>query len=120
MRREVQRNGPSRISPGETGQAEPFAAITQRLHALLTDDSVLSNLTDEAAGVPNQQCLTPRERDIVRGLVCYGRVSAVADVLGISVHTARNHLKSILRKLSLHSQDELLRVLLEGARGRVT
>ena len=113
-RREVQRKGQSRISPGETAQAEPFAAITQRLQALLTDDNVLSNLADEATGGPRQQSLTPRERDIVRGLVCYRRVSAVADVLGISVHTARNHLKSILRKLNLHSQDELLRLLLEG------
>jgi two-component sensor histidine kinase len=35
-----------------------------------------------------------------------------AGVLGISVHTARNHLKSVFRKLNLHSQDELLRFLL--------
>jgi DNA-binding CsgD family transcriptional regulator len=58
--------------------------------------------------------VTPREREIIRGLVCYRRVSTVADVLGISVHTARNHLKSIFRKLNLHSQDELLRFLLDG------
>jgi DNA-binding CsgD family transcriptional regulator len=117
-RRDVREKGQSRISPGETGQSEPFAAITQRLQALLTDDNVLSSLADEAAGVPTQQSLTPRERDIVRGLVCYRRVSAVADVLGISVHTARNHLKSILRKLNLHSQDQLLRLLLEGRERR--
>jgi DNA-binding CsgD family transcriptional regulator len=29
------------------------------------------------------------------------------------VHTARNHLKSVFRKLNVHSQDELLRFLLE-------
>jgi DNA-binding CsgD family transcriptional regulator len=45
--------------------------------------------------------------------VCYRRVSTVAEVLGISAHTARNHLKSILRKLNLHSQDELLGYLLD-------
>jgi DNA-binding CsgD family transcriptional regulator len=38
----------------------------------------------------------------------------VADVLGISVHTARNHLKSVFRKLDLHSQDELFRYFLSG------
>jgi len=46
--------------------------------------------------------------------VCYRRLGKVAEVLGISVHTARNHLKSIFRKLNLHSQDELLGFLLEG------
>ena len=114
-RREIRRKDQSRIFPGETGRDEPFAAITQRLHALLTDDSVWSALADKTDGVPREQCVTPREQQIIRGLVCYRRVSTVASVLGISVHTARNHLKSIFRKLNLHSQDELLRFLLEGA-----
>jgi DNA-binding NarL/FixJ family response regulator len=113
-RREVQRKGQSRIHSGETGRDEPFAAISQRLRALLTDDNVWFDLADKADGVPREHCVTARERDIIRGLVCYRRVSTVADVLGISVHTARNHLKSIFRKLNLHSQDELLRFLLEG------
>jgi DNA-binding NarL/FixJ family response regulator len=112
-RRVVQRRGQSRLASDDDGRDEPFAAITQRLHALLTDDSVF-DLAEKADGVPREQCVTPREREIIRGLVCYRRVSTVADVLGISVHTARNHLKSIFRKLNLHSQDELLRFLLDG------
>jgi DNA-binding NarL/FixJ family response regulator len=113
-RHDVQRKSQSRIPSGDIGRDEPFAAITQRLHALLTDDSVWVDLADKADGGPREQCVTPREREIIRGLVCYRRVSTVADALGISVHTARNHLKSIFRKLNLHSQDELLRFLLEG------
>ena len=58
--------------------------------------------------------VTPREKEIISGLVCYRRLSTVADVLGISVHTARNHLKSVFRKLNLHSQDELLQFILDG------
>jgi DNA-binding NarL/FixJ family response regulator len=113
-RREVQRRGQWRIPSSQPGRHEPFAAVTQRLRALLTDDDIWLNLADKAAGAPREQCVTPREREIIRGLVCYRRLSTVADVLGISVHTARNHLKSIFRKLNLHSQDELLRFLLDG------
>jgi DNA-binding NarL/FixJ family response regulator len=58
--------------------------------------------------------ITPREREIINGLVSYRRLSTVADLLGISVHTARNHLKSIFRKLGLHSQDELVQYVLDG------
>lgn len=57
-------------------------------------------------------CVTPREKDVIRGLISYRRLGKVATVLGISVHTARNHLKSIFRKLNLHSQDELLELCL--------
>jgi DNA-binding NarL/FixJ family response regulator len=110
-RLECQRTGQSRPAFTESGRDEPFAAMTQRLHALLTDDRLWFDLADQ---VPRDQCVTPREREIIRGLVCYRRLSTVADVLGISVHTARNHLKSVFRKLNLHSQDELLRFLLGG------
>ena len=114
-RSEAQRKGQLRVSCGQTTRDEPFAAIAQRLQALLTDDSVWFELADRADCLCRDKlCVTSREREIIRGLVCYRRVSTVANVLGISVHTARNHLKSILRKLDLHSQDELLRFLLEG------
>lgn len=60
--------------------------------------------------------VTPREKEVIRGLISYRRLGRVADVLGISVHTARNHLKSIFRKLHLHSQDELLELFLADDR----
>jgi DNA-binding NarL/FixJ family response regulator len=91
----------------------PFGDVLHRLQALAADDVLWTTLrrADTGAAVP----VTRRERDVVRGLVCYRRLARVADVLGISIHTARNHLKSVLRKLGLHSQDELLQLLLEGA-----
>ena len=52
--------------------------------------------------------LSPREREIVGAVVTGKRVSAVARSLDISPHTVRNHLKSIFRKLGVHSQVELL------------
>jgi DNA-binding NarL/FixJ family response regulator len=53
--------------------------------------------------------LTPRERDIVAQLVrMSGRKQlAVADALGLSEHTLRNHLTAIYSKLGVHGRLEL-------------
>lgn len=91
----------------------PFVAMLQRVQALLLDEDAWAGTGLAPAGTVGLH-VTPREKEIIRGLVCYRRLATVADVLGISVHTARNHLKSVFRKLNLHSQDELLQFLLEG------
>ena len=60
--------------------------------------------------------LTPRELEVVRRLLANGRVRSIAEQLQISPHTVRNHLRSIFRKLGVHSQVELIRVCtVEGA-----
>jgi DNA-binding NarL/FixJ family response regulator len=89
-------------------------SMTRRLHALLPDEGARSSYgNNDASATIQALCVTPREKEVVRALICYRRLSRVADVLGISVHTARNHLKSVFRKLNLHSQDELLGYLLD-------
>jgi len=52
--------------------------------------------------------LSKREREIVETLLGEGSVTGVANSLHISLHTVRNHLKSIFRKLGVHSQVELV------------
>ena len=97
----------------------PYAVFTLGMtvyaaaQSLLTDEEVWSS--DQAAAtraLPSGLCITQREREVILGLICYRRLTRVAEVLGISVHTGRNHLKSVFRKLNLHSQDELLEFLL--------
>jgi DNA-binding CsgD family transcriptional regulator len=77
---------------------------------------------DTPSGPPRQaQCsanitslihrFSARERRIVMLLLDSSRTSQIAQELKISVHTVRQHVKHILKKAEVHSQQELLDVL---------
>ena len=55
--------------------------------------------------------VSKREWEIVLGLLAYRSLPEVASDLEMSVHTARNHLKSIFRKMHVSSQHALLRLV---------
>jgi DNA-binding CsgD family transcriptional regulator len=55
--------------------------------------------------------LSPRERLVVAMLFDASRVPQIARELNISHHTVRQHVKHILRKANVHSQQELLDLL---------
>ena len=55
------------------------------------------------------ESLTRRERGVFDSLVGGRELDEVAEEMGISRHTVRNHLKSVFRKLDVHSQLELIR-----------
>jgi DNA-binding NarL/FixJ family response regulator len=100
--------------PATALTSEPLApGRSNRVHALLSDGTVWT------VGEPSLERfkaipITRREKEIILGLASYRRLPKVAAELGISVHTARNHLKSIFQKLDVHSQDELLQCLMES------
>lgn len=57
--------------------------------------------------------LTDRERDVL-GLIVEGLTEdGIADRLFISPHTVRSHIKSLYRKLEVHSRAEVVRVAYE-------
>lgn len=56
--------------------------------------------------------LSSREWQIVRDLIDTPKVEAIAERRHLSVHTVQNHLKSVFRKLEVHSTAELLSLLL--------
>jgi DNA-binding NarL/FixJ family response regulator len=60
------------------------------------------------AVAPELERLSRRERDVVNELLHGHRVVSIASRLDVSEHTVRNHLKSIFRKLEVHSQAELV------------
>jgi len=61
--------------------------------------------------------LTPAEAAVATLLVEGRRMEDVAELLGISLLTARTHVKRVLAKVDVHSQAELIRVLLSGPAG---
>lgn len=62
-------------------------------------------------GLETVDQLSKREREVLDRLLQGHRASSVARLLGVSIHTVRNHLKSIFRKLDVHSQAELIDVV---------
>lgn len=64
---------------------------------------------------PGLEALSRREREILDELLRHRRPPQIARALGISPHTVRNHLKSIFAKLGVHSQAELLDLLVRAA-----
>jgi two-component system, probable response regulator PhcQ len=64
-----------------------------------------------ASGFPEEKLrrLSGREQEILSLLSDGRRVSQIAATLCLSVHTVRNHLKAIFRKLDVHSQAEIMR-----------
>jgi DNA-binding CsgD family transcriptional regulator/PAS domain-containing protein len=58
--------------------------------------------------------LSPREHEVLRLLVQGFDTSGMADRLGISPHTVRDHLKNVFRKTSTRSRSELLSALTAG------
>ncbi len=65
--------------------------------------------------VQSMRQLSSREREVLRQLLANRRVPQIADKLFISQHTVRTHLKSIFRKLNVHSQVELIDLLTQDA-----
>ena len=54
----------------------------------------------------SQSILTPREKEILTGLVEGNSFKAIADSLFISIETVRFHFRNIYKKLHVHSQSE--------------
>ncbi|MDJ0924598.1 MAG: LuxR C-terminal-related transcriptional regulator [Acidimicrobiia bacterium] len=67
-----------------------------------------TSTVEPAPSHPDLELLSRRERDVVTHLLQGHRVVSIAELLEVSEHTVRNHLKSIFRKLGVHSQAELV------------
>lgn len=68
--------------------------------------------------LPELTSLSSREREILQRLVSHQRVPTIARSLGISENTVRNHLKSIFGKTGVHSQEELLELVVRSGASR--
>ena len=62
----------------------------------------------------NNSLLTPRQEQIVQGLVDGLSYKMIADKYMISVETVRDHIKKIYKKLQVNSKAEVIRKKLDG------
>jgi DNA-binding CsgD family transcriptional regulator len=60
------------------------------------------------AGQPFNR-LTPREQDVLRALGEHTSIKGIAAALHVSPNTAKTHLRSLYRKLSVHTREQALR-----------
>jgi len=97
--------------------------MTGEIEALSTgtngSDRIVLAVLREFARSPNRRVedfashfrLSPREREVILLLVQGLDTAGLADRLGISPHTVRDHLKNVFRKTSNRSRSELLSAL---------
>lgn len=66
------------------------------------------------AAVGSEQILTAREKEVIFGLVDGLSYKMIAGRLSVTVETVRSHIKSIYRKLQVHSKAEVISRSLKG------
>ncbi|QDH23023.1 response regulator [Saccharibacillus brassicae] len=74
---------------------------------------ILKEFSAPAAEPESGDTLTGREREILRQVASGLTNREAAEVLGISEHTVKNHLKNILQKLQLQNRVQLTRYAME-------
>lgn len=94
-----------------------FDTIGRGLHALGLAET-LGRFHE--AGLKGADKLTTRETDIICRLMDGDRVPAIAKALYLSPSTVRNHLSNVFRKLGVASQQELIDLIREAAKGLET
>lgn len=102
---------------GVFDKAQPFDQLVETLHDAVRGETVMSRSAREdllaglrAARSQDRQRLapfrdlTPKEQDVLRGLLAGDSVEAIARSRVVALSTIRSHVKGILRKLGVNSQ----------------
>ncbi|VXB16586.1 response regulator transcription factor [Nocardioides sp. AX2bis] len=98
--------GASAVMPKDGALSDLMTVVRYARPGTFTvPESVLRVLDTSTWARPTDR-LTLREGDVLRQLAAGRDVSALSRDLGISVHTARSHVRSIHAKLGVHSQLE--------------
>ncbi len=101
--------------PSGTPTPAQLRSVLERIRDLLASVGV-THADTLGGSAPDLSGLTQREREVLDAFVRLRRIPDVADALFISKHTVRNHLKAVYSKLGVHSQPELMVLMLSGQR----
>lgn len=95
-----------------TSAVDSERSDSRAIAALRAIEAVLQNEgqgpTPSQPSEPRFPGLTRREQQVVDAVIGHGSIASVATELVISSHTVKNHLKSVYKKLDVHSLAELL------------
>lgn len=115
--REVLRAGVRAVLPQNASQGEILAAVTAAANGLaVLDPHDLEGMLATPAAAPlasapaEQPALTPREIEVLRMMAEGEANKTIAWKLGISEHTAKFHVASILGKLNAASRAEAVAI----------
>lgn len=85
--------------------------IARKTLSLVQEQSASSVHAEDAAALLD---LTPRETEVLRGLVGDTTESELAEQLFVSPHTLRSHVKNIYSKLHVRSRSGAIRIAIRG------
>tara|TARA_R100000935_G_scaffold8302_7_gene17517 strand:- start:147025 stop:147657 length:633 start_codon:yes stop_codon:yes gene_type:complete len=71
-------------------------------------------VTHYAPKTTRQNVLSPREADVVKGIVAGKSYKMIADDLFVSINTVRTHIKNIYKTLGINSKAELIKKSYDG------
>ncbi len=86
-------------------------AIARKTLSLVQEQSASPVHAEEAAALLD---LTPRETEVLRGLVGDTTETELAEQLFVSPHTLRSHVKNIYSKLHVRSRSGAIRIAIRG------
>ena len=97
----------------------PFLKIVEAIHTVHHGGSYMSpsiarKVVNYFSPSKKKTQLTPRQQQIVQGVVDGLSYKLVADKLMISTETVRDHIKKIYRKLEINSKTELIKKKMDG------
>lgn len=95
---------------------DPRSALRQWLTAGEPAE-VTDEIPEACAAIAARFSLSPREREVL-SLLARGRTAAyIGRSLGIAPDTAKTHMRSIYRKMDIHSQQDLIELIERQVRG---
>ena len=107
----------SEIDPGRPGRPGLSCWIAgekggEPTHIVILLERVVEKHTVNLQEVARRHRLSLREVEVV-GLVCEGRTNReIGEKLFIGVHTVKDHLKNIMRKMQVATRNEIVTVLI--------